>query len=91
MPVDSVLALRFSAPVDVATLNTSTVIPSGLSGPKPARVIPAEGGRLAFITPETPLHPGATYTLTLNGPADRGGLLLPFTTISFTHMTCGQA
>jgi RHS repeat-associated protein len=84
VPVDSVLALRFSAPLDVVTLSTNTVILNGPSGPEPARVISAEGGRLAFVTPDNPLRPGVTYTLSLNGLTDAGGGLLPFTAIRFS-------
>jgi len=42
-------------------------------------VVPAEGGRLAFIAPAEVLTPGVTYTLTVNGPFDPSGFLLPFT------------
>jgi hypothetical protein len=47
-------------------------------------VVAAEGGMLAFLLPQTPLHPGTTYTISLTGLADTAGTALPMTTFSFT-------
>jgi RHS repeat-associated protein len=84
VPTDSMIALRFSKPLRVDTLNTTTVTLSGPRGPEGVRVIPAEDGRLTFLTPQSSLVPGATYTVALNGVTDRDGALLPFTLIPFT-------
>lgn len=84
VPVDSLIALRFSKPLGVETVNTYTVMLFGREGIVAAEVIPAEGGMLAFITPRAPLLPDATYSLSLNGLMDEAGLLLPVTQVSFT-------
>ncbi len=83
VPVESLVVLRFSKPLEVSTVNPSTVTLSGPQGLVGTTVIPAEGGRLAFVTPQTALILGSSYTLTLNGPSDSGGLLLPLTSIVF--------
>jgi hypothetical protein len=84
VPVDAVLALRFSKPLRVETVNATTVMLSGPHGLEAARVVPAEGGRLAFATPEELLTAGAPYTLSINGPTDDAGFLFPPTAIRFT-------
>jgi RHS repeat-associated protein len=86
IPLDSVFALRFSKPLQAESLNGVTVTLSGPFGLVSALVVPAEGGRLAFITPQASLQPGITYSLTLNGVVDTSGFLLPFTGINFTTM-----
>jgi RHS repeat-associated protein len=88
---DSLIALRFSKPVRVETINSDTVILTGPKGIERIEVIPAEGGRLTFITPESPLLPGSTYTVTLNGPVDRDGLFLPLSGFVFTTMPSGSS
>src|SRR5439155_14393330 len=82
--VDTLIALRFSKPIRVDSINDMTVILSGPQGPEPARVVPAEGGMLAFVTPESPLIPGARYAVVLNGSEDPSGHLVPFTRVEFT-------
>ncbi|MGH7535095.1 MAG: Ig-like domain-containing protein, partial [Gemmatimonadales bacterium] len=81
---DSLIALRVSKPLDVHTVNATTVVLMGPEGLAAATVVPVEEGRLAFITPEAPLIPGATYTVTLDGPTDPSGARLPVTSIAFT-------
>jgi YD repeat-containing protein len=83
VPLDALLVLRFSKPLQVDTLNATTVTLSGPAGLLTAAVVPAEGGRLAFISPQGVLAPGTTYTLTVNGPSDPAGFLLPFTSLAF--------
>ena len=63
VPVDAVISLRFSGPVPVEQLQSSSVILAGPEGPRAVRVVPAEEGRLLFITPVTPLDAGVTYAL----------------------------
>lgn len=84
IPIDVVIALRFSKPLNPATITSTTVMLSGPRGLEEATVVSAEGGRLAFITPDTPLVPGAAYTLSLNGPNDPAGFLLPGTAVRFS-------
>lgn len=87
VPVDSSVALRFSTPLRIDRLSDATVTLIGPQGPETLRVVAAEGGMLAFVTPSSPMLPGSRYTLVLNGPEDRNGYLLPFTRIEF--MTTG--
>jgi RHS repeat-associated protein len=84
VPVDSLIAIRFSTVMRVETVDPDTVILSGPDGPVTIKVIPAEVGMLGFITPETVLLPGTIYTVILNGPVARDGRLLPVSSFSFT-------
>src|SRR5205823_24399 len=83
VPLDSDIALRFSKPLRVETVNANTLTLSHSEGRVATKVIPAEGGRLAFVTPKERLLPGITYTLTLDGPTD-GASPLAATSVSFT-------
>src|SRR6185503_2169352 len=73
VPVDSSVALRFSTPLRIDRLSDATVTLIGPQGPETLRVVAAEGGMLAFVTPSSPMLPGSRYTLVLNGPEDRNG------------------
>ncbi|MES1244717.1 MAG: RHS repeat-associated core domain-containing protein [Acidobacteriota bacterium] len=84
VPLDSVINLRFSHRVRVQSVNGGTVTLSGPAGPVAARVIPAEEGRLAFLTPQEPLAAGATYTLSLADLLDRQGMPFPAAEITFS-------
>lgn len=78
--VSASLAVRFSRPLRVTTVNAETVTLVGPEGRAEARVVPAEGGRLAFVRPLASLAPGVTYTLSLAGATDaEGNSLLPAT------------
>ena len=82
--VDALIAIRFSTPMRVESVNSDTVFISGLNRIEAAEIVPAENGMLAFITPDSSLATGTTYTVTLNGPVDRNGFLLPVASFSFT-------
>src|SRR5207249_4964345 len=84
VPTDSILAFRFSKPLRSETVNGDTLTLSGPKGIEKIKVVPAEAGMLAFATPEAGLLPGTTYTVTINGPADKDGVLLPVSGISFS-------
>ena len=84
VPLDSRIALRLSKPLRADSANDVTITLSGPQGPEPARVVPAEGGMLVFVTPGLPLSPGARYSLVLNGPEDASGYLLSFTRVEFS-------
>jgi RHS repeat-associated protein len=84
VPLNVLVATRFSKPISVATANTSTVTLSAPSGPVPVNVVAAEAGMLAFVTPEQALQSNTVYTLTLNGLTDNAGESLPATTITYT-------
>lgn len=78
------IALRFSQPLAVGTVNPETVKLNGARGLVRARVTPAEGGRLAFVIPAEQLDSAAAYTLSLNGVTNAASLPLPYTELSFT-------
>ncbi len=78
------VALRFSQPLQVQTVTSTTVTLSGPGGDIPAKVIRAEQGWLAFVTPQQQLQPDAGYTLSLSGLSDHPGQVLSDTTIHFS-------
>jgi Bacterial Ig-like domain/Galactose oxidase, central domain len=84
VPINTNLALRFSRPLQVATVNANTMNLTGPEGAVPIRIVPAEGGLLTFITPKKPLVPGITYTLSISGPRDQTNASLPSSAIGFT-------
>ncbi len=83
VPIDVTVALRFSKPLRVETVNADTITLSGPKGVEQIKVVPAEGGMLAFITLEADLLPGVTYNVTVNGVTDPTNVLLPLTSIGF--------
>lgn len=84
VPLDTLIGLRFSRLLDVQTLHPGTVTMNGPTGGVAAKIVPAENGRLAFVTPLSSLAPGTTYTISLSGASDRVNVvnpaLLTFTT-----------
>jgi hypothetical protein len=80
----AVVALRFTKRMRVSTLDRERVKLSGPFGEVESRVVGAERGRLAFITPKAGLLPGYTYTVTVSGAQDEGGAEIESTTIRFT-------
>lgn len=88
VPVESVLAVRFSQPLDVRTVNSRTVVLSGPEGAVAARVVAAEGGRLAFVTPSAQLREATAYSLTVDGAKDGAGEHASPATLNFT--TAGE-
>lgn len=84
VPVDAVMALRFSRPLRVESLTTDDVILSGPAGPQSLSIVPAEVGTLVFVTPTAPLVPRSAYTLTLHNVTDVTGLPVAPFTIEFT-------
>ena len=63
--VESFISLRFSKPLRLETISTQSVKLVGSEGTIGIKVVPAENGRLAFITPGGSLLSGGTYTLTI--------------------------
>lgn len=84
VPAETLISLRFSKPMEVQSIDAISVVLRGPFGSLPAKVIPAENGMLAFVSPKTGLQPATTYRLVLNGPRDRGSLALPYKEIIFT-------
>ena len=83
IPLDAILSLRFSKPLDVRTLTADTVSLIGPNGLRPVDVVAAEAGLLAFITPRQDLNPSSFYTLFVQGAKDRDRREMPFTAIGF--------
>ncbi len=86
VPVNAFIALRFSKPLSVVTVNNQTVTLSGPQGLVQANIVPAEGGMLAFVTPGSALLSGTTYTLSLSGLSDATS---PLSDTSFSFTTIG--
>lgn len=91
IPTDQVVSLLFSKPMDVTTLNSTTVTLRTFSGSVNISVVPAEGGMLVFITPTSPLQNDKTYTLSISGATDSSGQPLPASTVVFTTMAAETA
>jgi RHS repeat-associated protein len=87
VPVDATIALRFSKPLDMASLSERTVTLSGPAGVTTARVVAAEGGMLAFLAPQGQLFPGSIYSVFVSGARERNGTALPFTAFRFNTVT----
>lgn len=84
VPTGTNVALLFSKRIRVQSLNDVTASLSGPSGPVRVSVVPAEGGRLGFVTPSSPLAPGTSYTLLIEGISDQDQRQELSTQISFT-------
>ncbi|SFQ19572.1 RHS repeat-associated core domain-containing protein [Ralstonia sp. NFACC01] len=84
VPISSRIAVSFSKPLSVTSLNSKTVTLLGPTGSVSVNVVPVEQGRLLFVTPQADLQPGARYTLFINAAVDEAGNPLPFTAIGFT-------
>lgn len=77
------LWLRFNEPLRVSEVNASSVVLFGPGGRTAVRVVPVEGGRLVFVTPQQALFPGSAYTLLIDGVRARNGQPLAATAIDF--------
>ena len=84
VPLDARFSVWFSQEADVRSLNAYAIQLLSNDGPVPVALIPAEGGRLIFLTPRDPLRHGTTYRLSLNrAVSTTGATLVPFT-MAFT-------
>jgi len=85
--VGTIVSLRFSRLLNVATVNARTIkLLDDSQLEINAKVIPAENGLLAFLTPNQPLLPSRTYTVSIDGPTDNRDMEVTPATISFTTM-----
>lgn len=78
------VAVRFSEPLQVEGVTSRTVTLVGPAGAVEGKVVAAGSGMLLFFTPTVDLLPAATYTLFMQGLADRQAQPLPWTSFSFT-------
>lgn len=82
VPVNSRIALRFSDRVSGNLISGDSIQLNAPDGPVAAKIVSAENGMLAFITPLEPLANATTYTVSLLGVNKRPNSFLP-TSISF--------
>jgi Big-like domain-containing protein/galactose oxidase-like protein len=82
--VNTRITFRFNQPLSMTSLSTSTVSLIGPSGAVSTKVVGAESGMLAFVTPDADLAPGATYTAFLSGVTDLSGRPVPLASLRFT-------
>lgn len=82
VPVDAIIALRFTAPSPHAALDS--LVLTGPEGVRAIRLVPAEDGRLLFIAPLAPLSPGATYVLAPTPESDTAGPLARMARLVFS-------
>ncbi len=87
VPLRGLIALRFSEHLSVGTVSSNTVSLNGPHGRTSIKVVPAERGILAFVTPDQPLLPDTSYSLLLDGLADAANRPLPTTQIVFTTVS----
>lgn len=87
--VNALISLRSSRPLRIDTINSQTLLLEGPVGMVQARIVGAEGGMLGFITPNSSLLPGSTYSVKFSGAFDNNNVTAAFTQFSFT--TAGQA
>ena len=78
------VAIRFSRPLQVTTVTAVTVNLRDETGPVAAKVVAAEAGMLAFVTPDNALSPSTLYTVGISGARDTNDFVLPPTEINFT-------
>jgi hypothetical protein len=86
VPTNSLIALRFSKRLRVEKITNDSIVLTGPYGPVEGKVVPGEAGMLAFVTPNSPLLPGTTYTLEVSGATDTVGEVLSPASISFTTL-----
>src|SRR5438093_1253809 len=84
VPADVLVGIRFSEPLDVRTVSGLTIKLSGPNGEIAIKVVPAESGLLAFVSPNQELEAATRYTINLDGLADPLKRVLNESQISFT-------
>jgi RHS repeat-associated protein len=84
IPGSSRIAVRFTQPMSVGTLNASTVTLVGPAGSVGINVVAAEGGMLLFVSPVKELLPGEYYTLFVRGALDAHQRALAPLTLGFS-------
>jgi RHS repeat-associated protein len=71
-------AVRFSHEADVRSIDPATISLEGSDGSVSVALVPAERGRVVFVTPLDALQYDSTYRLTLRGVSMRGFAVAPF-------------
>jgi YD repeat-containing protein len=83
VPEDVRIAVRFSKALSITTIAQAMAL-SNQDGPLPVSVVPAEHGRLAFVTSSVTLAPDTQYSLLIDGATDDRGVAVAPSTVSFT-------
>ncbi len=96
IPYNPGITVTFDKDMDQATLTSATFYIEETGGnPLPATITYIASAKLAWLTPQNPLEPGATYVVTLtagvkgtNGLSVTGApVVWSFTTVSFTDVS----
>ena len=83
IPLEGIIGLRFSRQLNIDSVNASTITLSDGADTLEAWIVPAEQGRLVFVTPRSPLAPNKSYTLAINGVKDEQGNVAPYAARTF--------
>jgi RHS repeat-associated protein len=89
VPLDALISVRFSQPVLMSSISSATVALQGPEGSANAKIIAAEGGMLAFITPTTALSSGTSYSVKLTGAVDASNQTVAYAEFSFSTSGTG--
>jgi hypothetical protein len=89
VPLNALVSVRFSRPVQMVSISNATLSLQGPNGPVAGTVVAAEGGMLAFITPAAMLLPGSNYTASLAGAVDTADQSVAYADFAFS--TAGVA
>ena len=84
VPLDALIAVRFSRPVQMSSISSITMTLQGPGGLMTDRAVAAEGGMLAFVTPANQLMPATTYVLTISGAVDSQNQSVAYADFSFS-------
>jgi RHS repeat-associated protein len=82
--LNALISVRFSRPIQMATINATTVTLQGPEGIVNAKAVAAEGGMLAFVTPAIQLLPSTSYSVQIGGAVDASNLSVATATFSFS-------
>src|SRR5579864_1924051 len=88
VPLDALIALRFSEPLAIQTINSQNATLIGPEGAVQAKIVGAENGMLAFITPAGSLLPGTAYSVSFSGAVDLNSQTVA--PKNFTFTTAGE-
>ncbi len=88
VPLDALIALRFSEPLAIQTINSQNATLTGPEGAVQAKVVGAENGMLAFISPAPSLLPGTAYSVSFSGALDLKNVTVAAKNFTFT--TAGE-
>jgi RHS repeat-associated protein len=82
--LDTLIAVRFSRPALMSSINSGTVTLQGPEGVLNGRTVAAEDGMLAFVTPASPLLPATSYILKISGAVDVQNQNVAYAEFSFS-------